>query len=165
MKKIISVLLIAVLACAAVVTLGGCSVSDELDVIASKVIENANLDAETKEWLNSDMISRLKFDKKVEGSNYYLGSHEYAYKFDYSEGYMLKPMINVSAFEVLVIRTADAKTAKEAATELEQNFDMMLWLCVTPEKLSVTTSGNIVFLVVGAAKTVDALIEAFNNVY
>ncbi|MDR0876308.1 MAG: DUF4358 domain-containing protein [Clostridiales Family XIII bacterium] len=71
--------------------------------------------------------------------------------------------INAQAFEVALIKAADAGAAGEVAALVAKGFDSGKWICVFPEQSLTSVSGSYVLLAVGGKEQTDALAAAFKS--
>ena len=58
-----------------------------------------------------------------------------------------EPMMSGQAYSLVVAKVKDGANANEIAKQMSENMDMRKWICVSAEKLYVTTSNDLVFAV------------------
>ncbi len=69
--------------------------------------------------------------------------------------------INAIAHSVVLLRVPEGTDVQEIADDIEANADPRKWLCVEAEKVSVSTNGRLVLLVMSSEATTDAITENF----
>lgn len=74
-------------------------------------------------------------------------------------------MINATAHSAVLMRTADAETAKKLAADVEANLDPRKWICVEAEKSLVTVHNCTVLMVMSSSAIVDAMTANFDALW
>lgn len=57
------------------------------------------------------------------------------------------PMMNAQAYLLTVLKVKDNSNIEELKTEMLENINMRMWVCVSAEKLYITNYGNIIFMI------------------
>lgn len=74
-----------------------------------------------------------------------------------------EPMINAQAYSLVLAKVKDGVDANSVAKEMSEKVDTRKWICVSAEKLYVTSSGNIVFLVMSEEDMAKPIFEKFKT--
>ncbi|MEG1427023.1 MAG: hypothetical protein RSC76_04980 [Oscillospiraceae bacterium] len=158
MKRLLSALLVLTLA----LSLTACSgkpaatanIPGELPALMNQLMENVDLDAETKEWLKNGM---MQTELTPENTEYYLGKGDYSYK----SGLAAEPKMSSQAFSVVLVRAEDAAAAQKLSEGVKTTVDPRKWICVgidDPANVKTASHGDLMILVMAenAQKYMDA---------
>lgn len=74
-----------------------------------------------------------------------------------------EPMINAQAYSLVLAKVKDGVDVNSVAKEMSEKVDTRKWICVSAEKLYVTSSGNIVFLVMSEEEMAKPIYEKFKT--
>lgn len=110
------------------------------------MLENAEMDVNDE--MQVSIYTGLKSNKDVE-------------KLVVSE-----PLINAQAYSVAVVKAKEGSDIETMKQEMLDNINTNKWVCVSAEKVYVTNSGNIIFLIMASeewAKPVYDEFKAFAN--
>lgn len=75
-----------------------------------------------------------------------------------------EPMMSGQAYSLVVAKVKDGVNANEIAKQMSENMDMRKWICVSAEKLYVTTSNDIVFAVMADEEMAKPIYENFKKI-
>lgn len=73
------------------------------------------------------------------------------------------PMMNAQAYSVAVVKVKETADVEKLKQEMLDNIDMRRWICVSAEKLYITNSGNIIFLVMSSEDIAKPVYEGFKK--
>lgn len=71
------------------------------------------------------------------------------------------PFINAQAYEAALIKVKKGADIELMKQEILDNINMNMWICVSAEKLYVTNSNDVIFLVMGQEGWEETAFEAF----
>ena len=161
MKRVITLLMALVMflslaACGA----GGAdnkTVSGTLPEIVDRIYENADLDAETRDFVDSDIYGPVTMEIDAESMVYYFGVDIP----DAEEAVFSEPMMNAKAFSVCLVRVKDGTDVEALKADIKANADPRKWICVGVEDsdVRVESIGNVVLLVM--AENSEKYTESF----
>ena len=84
-----------------------------------------------------------------------------------TEAAVFEPMIGSIAFSMVAVQVAEGADAEAIAEAMKSGIDTRKWICVEANDLMVTTSGNIVLLVMVDSNnglTAQSFVDAFETV-
>lgn len=142
----------------------GCGFADEGKTEA-KQIEGDLLEVMDQIFANAELSDDFRagyenFDKNVlTETEYLLGTSEIEFK----EGAYAVPMMNVVPFQAVLLRLNEDQDAEEVKAQLLEKADPRKWICVEAEAVEAQNVGNVIFFLMGEKVSVDALMEAFQN--
>ncbi|MBQ2668447.1 MAG: DUF4358 domain-containing protein [Clostridia bacterium] len=161
MKRVITLLLALVM----VLSLAACgaggadnkTVSGTLPEIVDRIYENADLDAETRDFVDSDIYGPVTMEIDAESMVYYFGVDIP----DAEEAVFSEPMMNAKAFSVCLVRVKDGTDVEALKADIKANADPRKWICVGVEDsdVRVESIGNVVLLVM--AENSEKYTESF----
>ena len=127
-----------------------------------KVLEAVLLSA--RESLGEDVIMPMTFNDPITADNCEgtLGITAEQFAEHVADAYAAKAAIGTFAFEVALVKCADAKSASEMKKLAADHYDHNKWICVIPEQCFVVESGNFVLLGAVADDFADAIIDGFS---
>ena len=163
MKKLFALLMAVLMvlsfaACAASTgAAGGKTVSGTLPEIIDNIYAAADLDAETREFVDSDIYGPVTMELAVEDIVYYFGVEIP----DAEEAVFSEPMMNANPFSVCLVRVKDGTDVEVLKKDIKANADPRKWVCVgvEDEDVRVESIGNVVLLVM--ANNSEKYTEAF----
>ena len=160
MKKWIALLMTLVMvfsfaACGAAA--GGQTVSGTLPEIIDAIYAAADLDAETRDFVDSDVYGPVTMEMDAESMIYYFGVDIP----DAEEAVFSEPMMNANPFSVCLVRVKDGTDVEALKKDIKANADPRKWVCVGVEDsdVRVESIGNVVLLVM--ANNSEKYTEAF----
>ncbi len=160
MKKWIALLMTLVMvfsfaACGAAA--GGQTVSGTLPEIIDAIYAAADLDAETRDFVDSDIYGPVTMEMDAESMIYYFGVDIP----DAEEAVFSEPMMNANPFSVCLVRVKDGTDVEALKKDIKANADPRKWVCVGVEDsdVRVESIGNVVLLVM--ANNSEKYTEAF----
>ncbi|MBQ1984967.1 MAG: DUF4358 domain-containing protein [Clostridia bacterium] len=161
MKKIIALLMTLVM----VLSFAACgagaadskTVSGTLPEIIDKIYAAADLDAETRDFVDSDIYGPVTTEMDAESMIYYFGVDNP----DAEEAVFSEPMMNANPFSVCLVRVKDGTDVEALKKDIKANADPRKWVCVGVEDsdVRVESIGNVVLLVM--ANNSEKYTEAF----
>lgn len=161
MKKIIALLMTLVM----VLSFAACgagaadskTVSGTLPEIIDKIYAAADLDAETRDFVDSDIYGPVTMEMDAESMIYYFGVDIP----DAEEAVFSEPMMNANPFSVCLVRVKDGTDVEALKKDIKANADPRKWVCVGVEDsdVRVESIGNVVLLVM--ANNSEKYTEAF----
>ena len=161
MKKIIALLMTLVM----VLSFAACgagaadskTVSGTLPEIIDKIYAAADLDAETRDFVDSDIYGPVTMEMDAESMIYYFGVDIP----DAEEAVFSEPMMNANPFSVCLVRVKDGTDVEALKKDIKANADPRKWVCVGVEDSDVRgeSIGNVVLLVM--ANNSEKYTEAF----
>ena len=161
MKRVITLLMALVM----VLSLAACgaggadnkTVSGTLPEIVDRIYENADLDAETRDFVDSDIYGPVTMEIDAESMVYYFGVDIP----DAEEAVFSEPMMNAKAFSVCLVRVKDGTDVEALKADIKANADPRKWICVGVEDsdVRVESIGNVVLLVM--AENSEKYTESF----
>lgn len=124
-----------------------------LSEIMDSVYENAELSQEFRE----SMANFSSGEIPAESSEYLIGTADV----EYEEGYFSVPMINVQAYQCILLRLPEGADIEAAKQTIADNADPRKWICVEAESVIVENVGDVVLFVMGDSETTNALRTSF----
>lgn len=73
------------------------------------------------------------------------------------------PFINAQAYEAALIKVKKGADVEAMKQEILDNINMNMWICVSAEKLYVTSSNDVIFLVMGQEGWEETVFNAFKE--
>lgn len=133
------------------------TVSGTLPEIIDKIYAAADLDAETRDFVDSDVYGPVTMEIEAENMVYYFGVEIP----DAEEAVFSEPMMNANPFSVCLVRVKDGTDVEALKEEIKANADPRKWICVGVEDsdVRVESIGNVVLLVM--AENSEKYTEAF----
>jgi len=119
--------------------------------------------AQLKESPGAELGMTLDSEVTAENAQNALGLTEAQFTEYVESAYEAMAAINAIAQSNVLVKCKDIKNAAEVKRLIADGFNSQKWICVFPEKCAVVESGSYILLTVGAAETVDALVEAFKD--
>ena len=74
-----------------------------------------------------------------------------------------EPLMNAQAYSAAVLKVKPGVNIEKMKQEIIDNINMRKWICVSAEKLYVTNSGNIIFLVMADEEWAKPVYEEFKK--
>ena len=74
-----------------------------------------------------------------------------------------EPLMNAQAYSAVVLKVKPGADIEKMKKEIIDNIDMGKWICVSAEKLYVTNSDNIIFLVMSDEEWAKLVYEEFKK--
>lgn len=74
-----------------------------------------------------------------------------------------EPLMNAQAYSAVVLKVKPGADIEKMKQEIIDNIDMRKWICVSAEKLYVTNSDNIIFLVMSDEEWAKLVYEEFKK--
>ena len=97
-----------------------------------------------------DILPALEFQKinsSTESLNYFTGlSDSSNVKFTV----VSEPLMNAQAYSLVVLKVKDVSKIEDMKQEMYENINMAKWICVSAEKLYITNSDDIIFMVMAS---------------
>lgn len=97
-----------------------------------------------------DILPALEFQKinsSTESLNYFTGlSDSSNVKF----AVVSEPLMNAQAYSLVVLKVKDVSKIESMKQEMYDNINMAKWICVSAEKLYITNSDDIIFMVMAS---------------
>lgn len=97
-----------------------------------------------------DILPALEFQKinsSTESLNYFTGlSDSSNVKF----AVVSEPLMNAQAYSLVVLKVKDTSKIEDMKQEMYENINMAKWICVSAEKLYITNSDDIIFMVMAS---------------
>jgi len=136
---------------------GGQTVSGTLPEIVDAIYAAADLDAETRDFVDSDVYGPVTMEMDAESMIYYFGVDIP----DAEEAVFSEPMMNANPFSVCLVRVKDGTDVEALKKDIKANADPRKWVCVGVEDsdVRVESIGNVVLLVM--ANNSEKYTEAF----
>lgn len=73
------------------------------------------------------------------------------------------PLINAQAYEAALIKVKNGADIEGMKQEILDNINMNMWVCVSAEKLYVTNSNDVIFVVMGQQGWEETVFTAFKS--
>lgn len=73
------------------------------------------------------------------------------------------PPISSQAYEVVMIKAKDGADIESMKQEMLDNLNMSKWICVTADKLYITNSGNLIFMVMADNEWATPVYNSFKE--
>ena len=160
MKRMIALIMTLVM----VLSLAACgagesgkTVSGTLPEIIDRMYAAADLDAETREYLDSEIYGPVTMEIPADSMAYFFGVEIP----EAEEAVASEPMMSSKAFSVCLVRVSDGTDVETLKKDIKANADPRKWLCVGVEDsdVRVESIGNVVLLVM--AENSEKYTEAF----
>ncbi len=163
MKKLIALVLAMVM----VFSLAACSNTAKtenadlgtLPEIIDKMYEKADLDAETREFVDSDIYGPVTYELEKENLVYYFGVEIP----NAEEAYASEPEMNANPFSICLVRVKDGTDVEALKADIKANANPHKWVCVEvdPSDVRVENIGNVVILIMAnnSEKYADAFLS------
>lgn len=152
MKKLISLLLIALMA----MSLVACgSKEDKLDAPLTDIMQAIVTDAVPADQLP---MSLTEIEVTSDLAESFLGTSD----IDYKEALAMEPMMSSVAFSVVLVRMNDEADVEDAMTKISSTINPRKWICVEAENVIVESRGDVI-LVVMANEPAELIATAFNE--
>ena len=74
-----------------------------------------------------------------------------------------EPMMSSQAFSTVVVKAKDNADIESMKQEMLDNIDMNKWICVSAEKVYVTNSGNVIFMVMSDEEWAKLVYDSFKE--
>ena len=152
MKKLISLLLIALMAMS-LVACGG--KEDKLDAPLTDIMQAIVTDAVPADQLP---MSLTEIEVTSDLAESFLGTSD----IDYKEALAMEPMMSSVAFSVVLVRMNDEADVEDAMTKISSTINPRKWICVEAENVIVESRGDVI-LVVMANEPAELIATAFNE--
>lgn len=73
------------------------------------------------------------------------------------------PLMNAIAYNLAVVKVKDNANIETIKQEMLDNINMHRWICVSAEKLYITNTDNVIFLIMGSKDTVQPIYNEFKK--
>ena len=73
------------------------------------------------------------------------------------------PLMNAIAYNLAVVKVKDNANIETIKQEMLDNINMRRWICVSAEKLYITNTDNIIFLIMGSKDTIQPIYNEFKK--
>lgn len=73
------------------------------------------------------------------------------------------PLMNAIAYNLAVVKVKDNANIETIKQEMLDNINMRRWICVSAEKLYITNTDNVIFLIMGSKDTVQPIYNEFKK--
>lgn len=73
------------------------------------------------------------------------------------------PLMNSQAYSLAIVKVSENADIEKMKQEMLDNIDMRRWICVSAEKLYITSYENIIFLVMSSEEWAKPVYEEFKN--
>ena len=73
------------------------------------------------------------------------------------------PMMMAQPYSFVLVKVKDGENVEEVAKEMNENIDERKWVCVLPEKVYTTTSGDVICLVMAREEVGKPVYEKFKT--
>ena len=74
-----------------------------------------------------------------------------------------EPLMNAQAYSLVVLKVKDTSKIETMKQEMYNNINMAKWLCVSAEKLYITNSDDIIFMVMASDNWVTPVYNGFKK--
>lgn len=141
------------------VMLGGCGkqapekLSGTLDEIMDQVYEKAELNQDFRDSMKDFMRSEIA----KEDAEFIIGTADV----DYAEAVISTSMVNVVAYQCILIRMNEGADIEAAKEKIASSADPRKWICVEAESTVVENNGDVILFVMGDAAVTSALKDSF----
>lgn len=110
-----------------------------------------------------DILPALEFQKinsSTESLNYFTGlSDSSNVKF----AVVSEPLMNAQAYSLVVLKVKDTSKIESMKQEMYDNINMAKWICVSAEKLYITNSDDIIFMVMASDEWATPVYNGFKK--
>ena len=124
-----------------------------LSEIMDAVYENADLSQDFRDSMSNFSSGEIP----AESAEYMIGTTDVAY----DESLISMSMINIQAYQCILLRLPEDADAEAAKQTLADNADPRKWICVEAESVIVENVGNVVMFVMADTDTAEALRDSF----
>lgn len=124
-----------------------------LSEIMDSVYENADLSQDFRD----SMANFSSGEIPAESSEYLIGTADVAY----DESFFSVPMINVQAYQCILLRLPENADIEAAKQTIADNADPRKWICVEAESVVVENVGDVILFVMADTETAEALRSSF----
>ena len=124
-----------------------------LEEIMDQVYENAELSQDFRDAMQDFARSEITADD----AEYLIGTAD----IDFAEALISTPMINVAAYQCILIRMNDGADIEAAKEKILANADPRKWICVEAESTVVEINGDVILFIMGDAANTAALKDSF----
>ena len=110
-----------------------------------------------------DTLTALDFqniDSSTESRKYYTGLSD-GNNVDFFV--VSEPLMNAQAYSLVVIKVKDTSKIETMKQEMYNNINMAKWLCVSAEKLYITNSDDIIFMVMASDNWATPVYNGFKK--
>lgn len=110
-----------------------------------------------------DTLPALDFqdiDSSTESRKYYTGLSD-GNNVDFFV--VSEPLMNAQAYSLVVIKVKDTSKIETMKQEMYNNINMAKWLCVSAEKLYITNSDDIIFMVMASDNWATPVYNGFKK--
>ena len=73
------------------------------------------------------------------------------------------PFMSAQAYEAVMVKVKDGADIESMKQEMLDNIDMNKWICVSAEKVYVTNSGNVIFMVMSDEDWAKLVYDSFKE--
>ena len=73
------------------------------------------------------------------------------------------PFMSAQAYEAVMVKVTDGADIESMKQEMLDNIDMNKWICVSAEKVYVTNSGNVIFMVMSDEEWAKLVYDSFKE--
>ena len=74
-----------------------------------------------------------------------------------------EPLMNAQAYSVVVVKVKDGADMESMKKEMLDNINMRKWICVSADKLYITSTGNVIFIVMSSEDWAKPVYEEFKK--
>ncbi len=74
-----------------------------------------------------------------------------------------EPEMNAQAYSLVALKVKDASKIESMKQEMYDNIDMAKWICVSAEKLYITNSGDLIFMVMSVDEWATPVYNSFKK--
>lgn len=74
-----------------------------------------------------------------------------------------EPEMNAQAYSLVALKVKDASKIENMKQEMYDNIDMAKWICVSAEKLYITNSGDLIFMVMSVDEWATPVYNSFKK--
>ena len=74
-----------------------------------------------------------------------------------------EPEMNAQAYSLVALKVKDASKIESMKQEMYDNIDMAKWICVSAEKLFITNSGDLIFMVMSVDEWATPVYNSFKK--
>lgn len=124
-----------------------------LSEVMDSLYENADLPQDFRDSLADFSTGEIP----AESAEYLIGTTEVAY----DESYFSVPMMNVVAYQCILLRLPEGADVDAAKQTIADHADPRKWVCVEAESVIVENVGNVVLFIMGDSQITNAMQEAF----
>ena len=74
-----------------------------------------------------------------------------------------EPLMNAQAYSAVVVKVKDGADIESMKKEMLENLNMGKWICVSADKLYITSRGNVIFMVMASEEWAKPVYEEFKK--